>query len=186
MFIRLMLKFIINSVAIIRLFPSFCRLKPERQIAKLLLENGLVISCCESCTGGLIASRLTDVSGSSGYIDESLVTYANEAKEKYLNVSSVSIIEHGVVSKQIVRQMARGLLKATGCDIAISTSGIAGPLGGTEKKPIGLIYICIATKKETKVLKFNANKHLSRRIMKYTFSQVALQALYKFLKRKYR
>ena len=180
------INFIPNFFAMIGLLPCFAGLRLEKKIAKILLENGLIFSCSESCTGGLISSRLTDVSGSSGFIDQNFVTYANEAKEKYLGVSSITIMENGVVSEEVAKEMAEGLLKNTTCDVTMATTGIAGPLGGSKKKPVGLIYIAIADKSQTKVIKFNANKHLSRRIIKYIFSQVALKTLYKFLKDNYK
>ncbi len=171
-----------NLIAIIKLIPCFSGLRLEKKIAKIFLENGLTLSCAESCTGGLISSRLTDVSGSSGFIDQNFVTYANEAKEEYLGVSKITLIENGAVSEEVAKEMSEGLIKKTNCDIALSITGIAGPAGESKTKPVGLVYIAISNKKTTKIIKFNANKRLSRRIIKYIFSQTALKGLLLFLK----
>ena len=167
------------------LLPSFLSLRIEKKIAKILIRNGITVSIAESCTGGLISSRLTDVSGSSVYIKENLVTYANEAKIKYLNVKKETIESHGVVSKEVAKEMAEGLLDMTGTDIAIATTGIAGPTGATATKPVGLVWIGIANKYKSKAHHFYANEHLARRIIKFIFCEVALRHLYKFLKKNY-
>jgi PncC family amidohydrolase len=163
-------------------FPNIILLKKEKEIAKYLLRNALRLSTAESCTGGLISSRLTDVSGSSAYIFENYVTYANEVKVKLLDVNPKTIEKYGVVSSQVAEQMAQGLLKKTNCSIAIATTGIAGPLGATETKPVGLVYIGIANEKTVKSYCFEANPLLYRRIMKYAFSDKALDGLLEFLK----
>ena len=160
-------------------------LSREKKIAKYLLKNALKISTAESCTGGLISSRLTDVSGSSAYIFENIVTYANEAKIKFLGVNPETIEAHGVVSSETAREMALGLIKKFNCSIAISTTGMAGPLGATETKPVGLVYISIANHSITKTYKYEANPLLYRRIMKYAFSNKALDLLIDFLKENY-
>lgn len=177
---------ILNVIAMIGLVPSFFGLKLEKKIAKFLIINDLTLSIAESCTGGLISSRLTDVSGSSDFIEQNFITYSNVSKERYLGVSQVSIVENGVVSDEVASEMSEGLIKITKCDIALSTTGIAGPTGGSAKKPIGLIYISVANKEKTKTIRYNANCFLSRRIIKYIFSQVALKYLYKFLKENYK
>lgn len=177
---------ILNIIAMIGLAPSFFGLKLEKKIANFLITNNLTISIAESCTGGLISSRLTDISGSSDFIYQNFITYSNISKENYLGVSQVSIIENGVVSNEVATEMAEGLLKKTKCDIALSTTGIAGPTGGSTKKPVGLIYISVANKEKTKTIRYYANSLLSRRIIKYVFSQVALKYLYKFLNENYK
>ena len=109
-------------------------MKPEEILGKLLIEKHLTIATAESCTGGLLSSKLTDVSGSSAYILLNLVTYANEAKEKMLDVI---IDKEGVVSENCAFQMAKGLHNLTSSEICVSTTGIAGPTGGSKEKPVG-------------------------------------------------
>lgn len=111
----------------------------EEQLVNKLIEKHWHISCAESCTGGLAASRIINVANASKVFDASFVTYANEAKIKYLSVSPETIIEYGVVSEEVVLEMAAGLAKETGAEVGIAISGIAGPGGGTEKKPVGMV-----------------------------------------------
>ena len=160
-------------------------LSREKEIAKYLLKNSLILSTAESCTGGLISSRLTDVSGSSAYIFQNFVTYANEAKIKLLGVSEQTIEEKGVVSSEVAEQMAEGLIKHYNCNIALATTGIAGPTGATETKPVGLVYIGIADDKAKKSYRYEANPLLYRRLMKYAFADKALDLLKDFLKENY-
>ena len=111
----------------------------EEQLVHKLLEKHWHIACAESCTGGLTASRIVNVDGASGVLDVSFVTYANEAKIKYLGVSPATISDHGVVSEEVVAEMAAGVAKEAGAEVGIAISGIAGPGGGTEKKPVGMV-----------------------------------------------
>lgn len=111
----------------------------EEQLVNKLIENNLHISCAESCTGGLVASRIVNVANASKVFDASFVTYANEAKIKYLGVSPETIVKYGVVSEEVVLEMAAGVAKETGAQVGIAVSGIAGPGGGTEKKPVGMV-----------------------------------------------
>ena len=117
-----------------------------KKVAEFLWKNNLTIATAESCTGGLLASRFTDIAGSSSYINESHVTYANSAKHKYLNVDNEIFEKYGAVSYECAHAMAEGLKKLSNCDIAVCTTGIAGPGGGTPEKPVGLVYISISTK----------------------------------------
>lgn len=110
-------------------------------VCRKLMEKGLTISSAESCTGGLFAATLTEVAGISACFDRSLVTYSNEAKMKELGVKRETLEKYGAVSKETAVEMAEGLYKASGSDICISVTGIAGPDGGTNEKPVGLIYI---------------------------------------------
>ena len=157
----------------------------EKKIAQLLIRNALKLATVESCTGGLISSRMTDVSGSSAYIFQNLVTYANEAKVQMLGVNRETIEKYGVVSEQVALEMVRGMLAKYNCDVAMATTGIAGPLGATEDKPVGLIYIGIGNDKVQKSYRFEANSNISRRLMKYAFSNKALDLLIEFLKENY-
>lgn len=114
------------------------------QLGALLLNRQYTVSCAESCTGGGIASAITDVAGSSQWFHAGLVTYANEAKKQFLNVSETSLADEGAVSEVVVREMVRGVLDITGADVAVSVSGIAGPEGGSEDKPVGTVYFAWA------------------------------------------
>ena len=111
----------------------------EEQLVNKLIERGWHIACAESCTGGLIASRIVNIANASKVLDVSFITYANEAKIKYLDVSPDTIAKHGVVSEEVVAEMAEGLAKEAGSEVGISVSGIAGPTGGTDKKPVGMV-----------------------------------------------
>ena len=164
---------------------SVITLKREKQIANLLLRNAIKIATAESCTGGLISSRLTDMSGSSAYIFQNFVTYANSAKVQILGVNPNTIEKHGVVSDEVALEMATGLLNKYNCTLAIATTGIAGPLGATDDKPVGLIHIAIANDKVKKTYRFEANPLLYRRIMKYAFSNKAFDLLLAFLEENY-
>ncbi len=113
----------------------------EMAIASLLEEQRLTVTTAESCTGGLLAGRLVNVPGISGYFKEGYITYSNEAKEKILGVSHDTLEAYGAVSPQTAEEMAKGGAKAAGADICVAVTGIAGPDGGTEEKPVGLVYI---------------------------------------------
>jgi PncC family amidohydrolase len=152
------------------------------EIGKILLEKNLKISTTESCTGGLLSSRLTDISGSSAYITLNLVTYANEAKLKMLNVV---LNEDGAVSEHCAQQMAKGLYQLTRSDICVSTTGIAGPTGGTKEKPVGLMYSTIYTPNKTQTYKINVNPELSRVQIKELFVEKVLQNIYEFILKNY-
>lgn len=131
----------------------------EEVVVKLLKENNYTISFAESCTGGMLASRIINVSGASRVINESFVTYSNDAKIKYLNVSADTINRYGVVSDQVVIEMATGLQKISKANLAVSVSGIAGPTGGSVAKPVGLVHYAIMINDklfvESKVFKGN-------------------------------
>ncbi len=113
-------------------------------VGKMLLEKNASLALAESCTGGLIAKLITDVPGSSGYFKGGWVSYSNEMKNSQLDVNSETIEKYGAVSSEVAEQMAKGAKNITGADYAVSVTGIAGPGGGTEQKPVGLVYICTA------------------------------------------
>lgn len=113
----------------------------EETVGKLLTSKGLTVSTAESCTGGLLASRLTDVSGSSEYFKSGVVTYSNESKTDHIAVPPELIEQHGAVSSEVVQAMASGIRRKSGTDIGIGISGIAGPGGGTPEKPVGTVFI---------------------------------------------
>ncbi len=116
----------------------------ESAVARLLEAGGLTLALAESCTGGLLAKRLTDMPGSSAYFEEGLVTYSNEAKERLLGVPEDMLVEHGAVSEPVAIKMAEGVRKASGADYGLSVTGVAGPNGGTEEKFVGLVWIGLA------------------------------------------
>ncbi|MBE5949957.1 MAG: CinA family protein [Lachnospiraceae bacterium] len=111
----------------------------EEQVVERLIDQKLHISCAESCTGGLIAARIVNVANASRVLDVSFVTYANEAKEKYLGVSPDTIAAFDVVSEPVVAEMAKGVAKEAGSEVGIATSGVAGPSGGTDEIPVGTV-----------------------------------------------
>jgi nicotinamide-nucleotide amidase len=113
----------------------------ESAVGRLLKERGVTLALAESCTGGLLAKRLTDIAGSSAYFKEGLVTYSNESKERLLGVPKGMLLEHGAVSEPVARKMAEGARKIAGADYGLSVTGIAGPDGGTKEKPVGLVFV---------------------------------------------
>jgi len=165
----------------LKLFFKQLNTETEQAIAKILIEKSMTISVAESCTGGLVSSRLTDIAGSSAYIKENYVTYANEAKTKILGVKEETLKNFGAVSEECAKEMAEGLFERTGCDICFATTGIAGPGGGTETKNVGLMYIAIKNKHTTEVKKIELNPNYKRKMMKFLFSQKALEFLLEFL-----
>lgn len=131
---------------------------PEAVLVRLLTDKSISISTAESCTGGLIASRITDVPGASAVLNEAFVTYSNKAKEERLSVSEKTLEAYGAVSEQTAYEMARGLLENADCGAAISVTGIAGPGGGSKEKPVGLVYIGTALKVQSNI-KVNVKKY---------------------------
>ena len=123
-------------------------------VVQLLAEKALKITCAESCTGGKVASLITEVSGSSAVFEAGFVTYANHIKTSLVGVSPDVLIEHGAVSEPVVRQMLLGALEASGADIGVSVSGIAGPNGGSDDKPVGTVWLAWGTKKTLKTHQF--------------------------------
>ena len=119
-----------------------------------LKKQGLTIATAESCTGGLIAHSLTNVSGSSDYFDRGVVSYSNASKIELLDVPDDLIRKYGAVSEQVAEAMANGVRKKSKVDVGLATTGIAGPTGGTKDKPVGLVYIAIAKSDSTVVRKF--------------------------------
>jgi len=145
----------------------------EDAVGKLLSERKLTIAIAESCTGGLIADRITNVSGSSDYFERGIVTYSNKSKVDELGVPSELINKHGAVSQEVAKAMALGIRTKSDTDIGISTTGIAGPTGGSAKKPVGLVWIGYSDKDETFAMQFNFSGE--RRIVKERAAQAALE-----------
>jgi len=150
----------------------------EEKIAKLLIEKNLTLSTVESCTGGLLSSRLTDISGSSSFITLNLITYSNQAKE---NLLGVKISSEGVVSESCAYQMAKGLFNLTNSDICVSTTGIAGPTGGSKEKPVGLMYSTIFSKEKYKNYKIQVPENLGRLEIKKLFTDQVLNNILDFI-----
>ena len=144
----------------------------EEVVVGKLITARKTIAVAESCTGGLIANRITNVSGSSEVFINGLVAYSNESKVRLLGVSDATLEQHGAVSEEVAREMAEGVRARSKTDLALSTTGIAGPAGGTRDKPVGLVYIGFATSKETVV-----QRHMllfNRETFKFFASQIAL------------
>ena len=118
----------------------------EVLVGEKLRELNRTVGTAESCTGGAIAALLTSVPGSSDYYRGSIIAYSNEVKHRLLGVNTSDLTDYGAVSKQVVEQMAKGVLQVLGCDYALATSGIAGPSGGTPDKPVGTVWIAVANK----------------------------------------
>jgi len=140
--------------------------KLSQRIVKLLIKKRLKISFVESCTGGLLASSITSISGSSKIFTLGLVTYSNQTKIKILKVSEKIIMKHGAVSYETCLSMVKNLKKISKTNISVSITGIAGPKGGTKKKPIGLVFIGIKKDNKTLVKKFlfkNKNRNSIQR-----------------------
>ena len=127
----------------------------QQATVELLLERKLTVAVAESCTGGMIAQMLTSVPGSSGVLIEGAVTYSNKAKGKRLKVKTATLDKHGAVSEEVALEMALGMLKTAGADIAVATTGIAGPGGGTDEKPVGTVWIGAAMGMEAKAWHLN-------------------------------
>jgi len=147
----------------------------EEIVGKLLTERKLTLAVAESCTGGLIADKITDVSGSSNYFQQGLVTYSNQSKVEILGVPSLLLEQHGAVSKEVAEAMAAGIRRVAQTDIGISTTGIAGPTGGTSTKPIGIVWIGYSDADATLALRFQFGE--GRRRVKERAAQAALELL---------
>lgn len=116
-------------------------------LAAILVEKGHTVTCAESCTGGLLAAELTRLPGSSQWFETGYVTYSNQAKQQLLGVNTTTLRHYGAVSEEVVREMALGALMAAKADYALSISGIAGPDGGSDAKPVGTVWFGLATKR---------------------------------------
>jgi nicotinamide-nucleotide amidase len=151
----------------------------EQVVGDLLAERRLRIAVAESCTGGLITSRLTDVPGSSRYVEQSVVTYSNEAKTSLLGVPSDLIAAHGAVSEPVAVAMAEGMRARAGTDVAIAVTGIAGPGGGSPEKPVGTVVVAavIGSATRSRVFRFIGE----REMVKFQASQAALDMVRRML-----
>ena len=151
----------------------------EEKIAKTLLKHSKTLSIAESCTGGLLTHRLTNIPGSSGFLMATVVCYSNQSKTRILQVPSVLIKKYGAVSMPVAKRMAQGVRRILNTDFAVSITGIAGPDGGTTQKPVGLTFIAIANRQKVicqqKIFKGN------RLRVKKQATDHALKLLAKFL-----
>lgn len=142
----------------------------ENEVVTLLTERGLTLATAESCTGGNVAARVVSVAGASACFRGSVVAYANDVKEKVLGVSGEDLERHGAVSEPVVRQMAEGVRRLLGADYGVATSGVAGPTGGTPEKPVGTVWIAVAspegTVAERFVFSFTRERNIDKATMK--------------------
>ncbi len=154
-------------------------MKLEKLIGDLMRERGWTLSIAESCSGGLICDRITDVSGSSDYFMGGMVNYSNESKAKHLEIPLDDIRKHGAVSPQIAKKMAQGVRKAFHTTWGLSITGIAGPGGGSKKKPVGLVFIALSNGRRTFVKQEKLKG--SRREIKKESALRSLKYLYDFI-----
>ena len=152
----------------------------EEVVGEALAARGLWIAVAESCTGGLVTSRLTDVSGSSRYVGASIVAYANEAKTSLLGVPDAVLAAHGAVSEPVARAMAEGIRSRAGADLGLGITGIAGPTGGTPEKPVGTVAVALASGDGTSSRTFRFFG--DRELVKFQASQAALDLVRRHLK----
>lgn len=160
------------------IFSSSCSL--EESLINLIRQDGKTLATAESCTGGLIASRITQVSGVSDIFSGGVVSYSNEMKEEYLDIPFQLLREKGAVSKEVAEEMVKGVLKKSNASYAISVTGIAGPSGGDKEKPVGTVYVAIGDKDSIFVRKLRIER--SRNIFQSCTATVALDLLRRFIK----
>jgi len=154
-------------------------MKLVKTIGDCLRKRGWTLSIAESCTGGLICDRITDVSGSSDYFEGGMITYSNKSKAKHLGIPLQDIEKYGAVSPQVAKKMARGVRKTFGTTFGLSTTGVAGPTGGTKRAPIGRVFIGLTHGRRSWVWKedFKGN----RREIKEKAAEKALRFFYERL-----
>lgn len=152
-------------------------MQTEQKIAKILSQSKKTLAIAESCTGGLLANRLTDIPGSSAFFWLGIIAYDNKAKTKLLKIPSVIIKKHGAVSLEVARLMAQNVRKILRTDLGIGITGIAGPTGGTRTKPVGLVFIAVASKQKALAHQFIFKG--SRSAIKAQASQKAMELLIK-------
>lgn len=155
--------------------------KLERIIASLLVQKKMTLAVAESCTGGLLSHRLTNIPGSSKYYECGIVSYSNRAKVEVLGVSGIIIEEKGAVSEEVVREMALRIRELRETDLGIAITGIAGPEGGSPEKPVGLVYLALSSPKDTRCQRFVFSGE--RKLIKWKSSQAALNMLREYLER---
>ncbi|MDR0197399.1 MAG: CinA family protein [Oscillospiraceae bacterium] len=156
--------------------------KTARDVVRLLRERGLRVAFAESCTGGMISAAITSVPGSSAVLEACVVTYANWAKEKYAGVTNETLAAHGAVSAETALAMANGIRLETGSDIGGGVTGIAGPDGGSDEKPVGTVYIAVSLEGESQVLRLVMNRG-DRQSLRAETTRQTLVLLRDFLRR---
>ena len=134
-----------STIGALLALTSCMRQQPEERVHKLLTDRIQTLATAESCTGGTIAARFTAMPGASAYFKCGVVTYSLDAKQNFVNICCDTIARYGAVSEQVARQMAEGARRISGADYAVSTTGIAGPAGGTAEKPVGTVWIAVAS-----------------------------------------
>ena len=144
----------------------------EQVVGDLLREHAMTIAVAESCTGGLLASRLTDVPGSSDYVERGVVCYSNRSKTELAGVPEALIREHGAVSEPVAQAMAEGIRSRAGTNVGVGITGIAGPGGGTPEKPVGTVAVAVVVDDEVRVRTFQFVG--SREMVKFQAAQSAL------------
>jgi nicotinamide-nucleotide amidase len=154
-------------------------MKLERLIGNVLRKNGWTLSIAESCTGGLICDRITNVSGSSDYFMGGMITYSNESKAKHLGIPLDYIKKFGAVSPQVAKRMAQGVRKTFGTTFGLSSTGVAGPTGGTKRSPVGRVFIGLTAGRKIRVKKLDLKG--TRRAVKEEATRKALQYLHEML-----
>lgn len=154
----------------------------EKEVGELLKELGLTLAVAESCTGGLLAHRLTNIPGSSGYFIGGVVAYSNRVKTSLLKVGEETLRAVGAVSEETALQMARGVRELLGTDIGIGITGIAGPGGGTPTKPVGLVYIALSAPdyEECRQFKWEGHRIQNKRLS----TEAAMEMLLNYLRRR--
>jgi PncC family amidohydrolase len=153
----------------------------EVVVGRLLLQHHLTLATAESCTGGLIGHRLTNVPGSSDYFLGGIIAYANEIKERVLGINRQTLEMHGAVSAETALEMARGARRVLGVDLAVSVTGIAGPGGGTPDKPVGLVYVALAASDFERVERYVWDQ--DREGNKRESAEAALRLVHDYLQR---
>ena len=155
----------------------------ESVVVELLKRNNITLATAESCTGGDIARRITEVSGASGVFGYGFVTYANEAKRELLGVNEEILKNHGAVSEECAKAMFMGVLKASKAEVGIAVTGIAGPTGGSDEKPVGLVYIAFGDKDDVHCIRYELKGNRAR--IRRSASMNALNNVRKFILSKY-
>lgn len=155
--------------------------RTEQWIVDFMKENNLTLGVAESCSGGMLSSRLIGIPGISDVYRAGLVTYSNEAKQSLLGVSKETLKLHGAVSEETAKEMVEGTLRVTGADYAVSITGIAGPGGGTKEKPVGLVYIACGNKDVITVKRnlFDGDRQRVREASTETALQMLKEELFK-------
>lgn len=151
----------------------------ELILGEVLARRSLTISVAESCTGGLLGSRITDVPGSSAYFMGGIIAYSNEVKIKELQVKEDTIAEHGAVSEETAREMAINIKRLMDTDLGLAVTGIAGPDGGSKEKPVGLVYVALASNEDVEVYRLNLKG--DRKENKWQTTEYALYFTYKYI-----